>query len=67
MFGAFDRNTKNERIWCVLKDRTKARLLPLVKKYINTDRSDQEDEIHSIRTRDFQILLVLIRFLIFLI
>ena len=53
MFGAIDRNTKDARIWCVLKDRTKDRLLPFVKKYINTDRADQEDEIHSIRTRVF--------------
>ena len=53
MFGAIDRNTKDARIWCVLKDRTKDRLLPFVKKYINTDRGDQEDEIHSIRTRVF--------------
>ena len=53
MFGAIDHNAKDARIWCVLNNRTKERLLTLVKNYINIDRADEEDEIHSIRTRVF--------------
>ena len=52
MFGLIDRQTKDARIRCVLNNRTKERLLPLVKEYINTYVDDEEEQ-YSIRTRVF--------------
>ena len=37
MFGIIDRGTKEARVFCVLNDRTKEILLPLVKNNIITD------------------------------
>ena len=59
MFGLIDRNTKEARIRCVLKDRTKQKLLPIVKQYVYTfDVEDEDgdinmDEDESIQTRIF--------------
>ena len=52
MFGLIDRHTKDARIRCILNNRTKERLLPIVKEYINT-YVDVEEEQYSIRTRVF--------------
>ena len=67
MFGAIDRNTKDARIWCVLKDRTKARLLPLIKNILIQIELSKKTKCIVLEQEYFQILLVLIRFLIFLI
>ena len=59
MFGLIDRNTKEARIRYVLKDRTKQKLLPIVKQYVYTfDVEDEDgdinmDEDESIQTRIF--------------
>ena len=54
MFGIIDRNTKEARVFCVLTDRTKERLLPLVNKYVeNNNGLEEDDESESIRTRTF--------------
>jgi hypothetical protein len=59
MFGLIDRNTKEVRIRCVLKDRTKQKLLPIVKQYVYTcDGEDEDgdinmDEDESIQNRIF--------------
>ena len=52
--ASIDLKIKDTRVFCVLKVRTKKRILPFVKKYINTIwTDDEEDEIHSIRKRVF--------------
>ena len=64
MFGLIDRNNKEARIRCVLTVRSKNKLLPFIKKYVNTfagneyeESEDEEDVIMdeniSIRTRIF--------------
>ena len=59
MFSLIDRNTKEERIRCVLKDRIKHKLLPIVKQYVYTcDILDEDgdinmDEDECIQTRIF--------------
>ena len=51
-----------------IEDGSKKRLLPFVKKYINTARTDdEEDEIHNLEREYFLIHLVLIRNLILII
>lgn len=52
IFGLIDRQTKDAQIRGVLNNRTKERLLPIVKEYINTYVDDEEEQ-HSIRTRVF--------------
>ena len=53
MFGIIDRGTKEARVFCVLNDRTKENLLPLVKNNIITDEHNNvgmpEDE--NVQTR----------------
>ena len=53
MFGIIDRGTKEARVFCVLNDRTKENLLPLVKNNIITDEINNvvmpEDE--NVQTR----------------
>ena len=46
MFGLIDRVTKEARIFCVLNDRTKNNLLPLVKNNVlsNDENEFEEDE-----------------------
>ena len=48
MFGLVDRQTKEARIRCVLNNRTKQKILPIVKKYIynniDEENMDLEDE-----------------------
>jgi len=47
MFGLIDRNTKEERIRCVLKDRPKQKLLSKVKQYVYTcDIEDEDGDIN---------------------
>ena len=59
MFGLIDGNTKDARIRCVLNDWTKNKLLPIVKKYVNTKVDEDEDgdiimnENENISTRVF--------------
>ena len=55
IFGCIDRNIKQTRVRCVLTDRTKNKLLPIIKKYKNTnnDNMDIKDENCSIRTSIF--------------
>ena len=55
MFGYIDRNIKQTRVRCVLTDRTKNKLLPIIKKYINTKdyHMNINDENCSIRTSIF--------------
>ena len=45
MFGVIDRNTKEARVCCVLNDRTKENLLPLIEKYVYTNDFYDEDNI----------------------
>ena len=56
MFGLIDRQTKNARVYCVLSDRTKNNLIPIVKSIVSTNVFDDEiegnlSEILSIKTR----------------
>ena len=44
MFGLIDRNTKEARIRCVLNDRTKEKLLPIIKEYVHTNIDDVDLE-----------------------
>ena len=44
MFGMIDRYTKEARVFCVMNNRTKENLLPIIKNNINTTISDEEDE-----------------------
>ena len=59
MFGCIVRNTKQAKIRCVSKDRSKNKLLPIIKKYvsINDDDMDNNDKIFdencNIKTRVF--------------
>ena len=67
MFGVIDRNTKEARVRCVLNNRTKDKLLPIIKKYVysgndsdelDLDEYDEEgniiiEENYSIKTRVF--------------
>ena len=56
MFGVIDRNTKEARVRCVLNNRTKENLLPLIEKYVNTNDIYEEDNVSedlSIKTRVF--------------
>lgn len=39
----YNRNTKEAQMRCILKDRTKNRLLPIVKKYVYTCENENED------------------------
>ena len=53
MFGIIDRNTKEERYFCVLNNRTKSNLLPIIQKNVNTNLGEDNDlsEEESIKTR----------------
>ena len=60
MFSIVDRNTKEAKVHCVLKYRIKARLMPIIKKYVHPncqileEQDDEfEDEDENIRTRVF--------------
>ena len=37
MFGIIDHNTKEAKLWCVLSDKTKERLLPLIRKHVSNN------------------------------
>ena len=52
MFGIIDRTTKEARVRCILTNRTKKRLLPLVNKYVanNYGLEEDDDESESVRT-----------------
>ena len=53
MFGIIDRGTKEARVFCVLNNRTKENLLPLVKNNVITDENNNEEmsEDENIQTR----------------
>ena len=53
MFGIIDRGTKEARVFCVLNNRTKENLLPLVKNNIITDENNNEEmsEDETVQTR----------------
>ena len=58
MFGIIDRQTKEARIRCVLNNRTKNRLLPIIKKYVYAtpylyEDNDDNEANFSIQTRVF--------------
>ena len=56
MFGIIDRNTKEARVRCVLDNRTKENLLPLIEKYVYTNdlnEDDNDSEDVSLKTRVF--------------
>ena len=44
MFGIIERSTKEARVFCVLNNRTKENLLPLVKNNIITDEQYNNDD-----------------------
>ena len=53
MFGIVERSTKEARIFCVLNNRTKENLLPLIKNNVITAENEDEDlsENESVKTR----------------
>ena len=53
MFGIIDRKTKNARVFCVLNNRTKERLLPIIWNNVLTEENEENNlpEINSIKTR----------------
>ena len=44
MFGIIERSTKEARVFCVLNNRTKENLLPLIKSNIVTDEHYNNDD-----------------------
>ena len=63
MFGLIDRQTKNARVYCVLSDRTKNNLIPIVKNNVSTNVFDDEDDenfqnFKALKQEYIQILLV---------
>ena len=44
MFGLIDRNTKEAGICCVLTDRGKNKILPLIKKYVSNFESNKYEK-----------------------
>ena len=55
MFGIIERNTKEARIFCVLNDRTKNNLLPIVQNNVNTVKEEDDDLLddESVKTRKY--------------
>lgn len=58
MIGIVDRNAKEVRIFCVLNDRSKKNLMPIICKNVNTNINEnmqiddiQNEEIYSTKTR----------------
>ena len=55
MFGIICRKTKDARVYCVLTNRTKQKLLPIIKDNVITDSGEEDnlEEINSVKTRIF--------------
>ena len=56
MFGIINRATKEARVFCVLNNRTKENLLPIIKNNIATDENENNEdedlsEKESVKTR----------------
>ena len=51
MFGIIDGKPKNGRVYCVLSDRTKRNLLPIVKKNVVTNDNEDDNIPENISTK----------------
>ena len=53
IFGIIERSIKNPRVFCVLNNRTKENLLPIIWKNLLTEENEEPNlmEIESIKTR----------------
>ena len=58
MFGLIERRTKNARVFCVLSDRTKNRLLPIVKNNVLTNELEDDNLPETASTKHVFILTV---------